>query len=352
MAEKQKTDTKKQIRVIDIAQPGRSAPSASSRPVIVGHGPMVKDPMMHDTDDSPAEKQKRITRVEPKIVTPLSGDGSQDGSGAEEPAVLEDTDDDSGTLAKEALADPRETLSNETSEKVDSKKQEKMADSSTPEVENTANQPNDLPVESDKDKKKVNDDKVQAEEAGRQAEVDKLIKEEKYFVKTSASKSKRRFRWVFVLMILLLLVGLYLVLDSQIIRNDIKLPYEFFKEQIPASTTLRGDFDNPEKMNPSAQDSKDPQQVASQAKSNDDKRKADLKKLRESLETYYIDYAKYPQTLSEAGAKSEDTRDPNGDNYVYTVTEDRADYTLTATLENKQDPQADSNGNYVLKPVN
>lgn len=347
MAEKQKTDFKKQARVIDITQPGRSAPSASSRPVIVGHGPMIKDPMMHDSHDEPKEEKETITKAEPRVVVPLSAKVDQVEPKSENISDQKAVDEVPETVVAEPSDKPKGAIPSES----ETENQDKKSDEINANVENIDNQSDDLPVESDKDKKKDNDDKIQAEEAGRQAEVDKLIKEEKYFVRTSASKSKRRFRWVFVLIILLLLAGLYLALDSQIIKNDIKLPYEFFKEQIPVSTTSIGDFVNPEKINPTMQDSKDAQ-VTSQARSRDDERKADLKKLRESLETYYIDYAKYPQTLVEAGIKSEDTKDPNGNDYSYTITADGANYTLTAILENKQDPQADNNGNYVLKSVN
>ncbi len=45
MADKNKDDKK----LMDVSRPGKSAPSATSRPIIVTHGPIMQDPMVNDT---------------------------------------------------------------------------------------------------------------------------------------------------------------------------------------------------------------------------------------------------------------------------------------------------------------
>ena len=40
-------------RVFDVAKPGHSSPSATSKPVIVGHQPTMSDPMVNE-DHGPA----------------------------------------------------------------------------------------------------------------------------------------------------------------------------------------------------------------------------------------------------------------------------------------------------------
>lgn len=54
--EKPKTDKPK---TFDIAHPGKSAPSSTTRPLIVGHGPMIEDPMV--------KKEKSAGNAEPAV---------------------------------------------------------------------------------------------------------------------------------------------------------------------------------------------------------------------------------------------------------------------------------------------
>lgn len=57
-------------RVFDVSKPNRSAPSASGRPIIVGHHPIMSDPMVrrHDSEPPPAASQPEP--ISPPIEAP------------------------------------------------------------------------------------------------------------------------------------------------------------------------------------------------------------------------------------------------------------------------------------------
>ena len=71
-----KTKAKKQSRVMDVAKPGKTAPSASSRPIITGHAPPVKDPMVNEdkkmSEGESEEHKIDVKRSSPKVIAPLT----------------------------------------------------------------------------------------------------------------------------------------------------------------------------------------------------------------------------------------------------------------------------------------
>src|SRR5688572_11245924 len=94
-ASKDKLDTK---RVMDVSKPGKSAPDSSSRPIIVGHKPMIADPMVNPEKDESENtepetvKVKKLTVVGEKVLLPPSqqknaekADGSPTSDGPELP---------------------------------------------------------------------------------------------------------------------------------------------------------------------------------------------------------------------------------------------------------------------------
>lgn len=99
-----------------------------------------------------------------------------------------------------------------------------------------------------------------------------------------------------------------------------------------------------------------PNLFAAQARGRDSERKNDLKNLQQKLETYFNDNGSYP-TGDMAAVRSEitditddDATGPRNDAYDYEST-DGSEYTLTADLENDNDPDA-TDGNYVINSVN
>lgn len=64
---KKTTNTKDTGKIFDVTRPGKATVSATSRPVIVGHKPQVKDPMMakHDNDEQSLLDSTQKVTVQP-----------------------------------------------------------------------------------------------------------------------------------------------------------------------------------------------------------------------------------------------------------------------------------------------
>lgn len=289
---KPKPDKKSTKKVMDVARPGKSAPSASSRPVIVGHKPTVKDPMVSEDkkmpDNEPDEHKIEVKRNGPKVIEPLSSaeelSAGQEASAEESDAATEqgdtpimpepeteapapetsedksaeessaDESDPAGQPEEEPSAEEPAAETEAAEPEADSEPAEPEAEEPAPEAD-AAPDKSQEPGKGEKDQKSSNDksssvvdavvgqaakskeekekeDKKNEELQKRQAEIDKLVEEKKYFVHTSTTtKKERKTRWLVLLVSVLLLAGAYLALDAQLVKNDCWLPYEFFKEQ-------------------------------------------------------------------------------------------------------------------------
>lgn len=100
-----------------------------------------------------------------------------------------------------------------------------------------------------------------------------------------------------------------------------------------------------------------PQLFAAQARGRDTDRKNDIKNVQQQLEAYYNDEGLYPADLAtlEADGYLEAVPTPPRAGETYTYTPDAApaqSYTLSADLENDNDPSADATGNYIVESVN
>lgn len=209
---------RKQSTFTDVTKPGKTAPSASSRPIIVGHKPSIQDPMVNDENSSVEEPKMDVKRTAPKVVEPLNSSAEQKQVVAESSKNVEASDvtDTESGIVQSGLDTDRDS---EVAEMVESTDK----DNSTATVDAVIGQ-------DAKDKSKKVDKKAD-ELAKREEEVQKLIDSKKYFVNVTPSTSnKRKKAWVLLLVVVLLLIGAYIAVDAQIIKNNIKLPYEFFRE--------------------------------------------------------------------------------------------------------------------------
>lgn len=100
-----------------------------------------------------------------------------------------------------------------------------------------------------------------------------------------------------------------------------------------------------------------PNLFSAQARGRDTDRKNELKNVQTKLETYFNDNGSYPADWDEAVANADVTTEertgPRNDNYSYTS--DGQSYTLTAILENENDPDGetvDGDRVYTLQSVN
>lgn len=98
------------VQVIDVSHPGKSAPSATSRPVIVGSGSYMKDPMVSrssakddtDADDAPSSNKPAVG--DGGVIQSLGGIGNAK-SNEEDTEELEQLNNDTNKQVDEAATD-------------------------------------------------------------------------------------------------------------------------------------------------------------------------------------------------------------------------------------------------------
>lgn len=265
-------------KVMDVNSPGKAAPSASSRPVIVSHKPMVEDPMV-SKKSSDAPSAPPLAGKGKTIQPPSSG-------GVEKPAkkspakkattkpvdlaVAQEVDQDD-TAKVEVSIDSSGVLS-QVSAASDQEKPEQATDTSRP-AEDAASVPAENkeatqttetvepsesptaakePEESPSPESKTKDDGVAEEvedkpsdkqsEAKAAAEAkaakereekyQKLIDEKTYFVPIDQSVSSSTGGKVFMILLAIVLLGLVvavLLIDAGIIETTFKLPFDLIQ---------------------------------------------------------------------------------------------------------------------------
>lgn len=76
-----KDDIDASVKLFDVAEPGKTAASTTSRPVIVGHKSMTKrDPMVVDSLQEQPDEPSKMTRSKPltiKPVTPVEAESAE-----------------------------------------------------------------------------------------------------------------------------------------------------------------------------------------------------------------------------------------------------------------------------------
>lgn len=191
---------------MDVSKPGEVTPDATSRPIIVGHKPMIQqDPMVSpaENQDTPPEvaenTEKKVTSHSEKVVQPPSvsadaaevADPKPEEPEAKSPEESENSDDAAPVSDEAAIVDA-------------------VAEQAKANKKNSGE-----PTEEDKKK---------------QAEITKLIEEKKYFVPLKVASHKRNSRVSIVFLLLLLLVaGAYLVADAGLIDPGFNLPIDLIK---------------------------------------------------------------------------------------------------------------------------
>jgi hypothetical protein len=260
MAEKPKSKPKPKNAkptVMDVSKPGKSTPSASSRPVIVGHRPIMKDPMVNQTsptdtpkpdeDDNTEGEKIAVSRTAKKVIAPITSESTEEQKDTDSENLVEEVTPSTDEPTEVEPADAEE-VSEETPEEepVDDKPAENDRSESDKESAKDAALVKTIVDKAAVNKKPKDDNNKLSElEKKRQAELDKLIEDRKYYVPVGQmTKKKRRLGLILFLLLFLAVAGTYLALDAQLFKNDIKLPYEFFKEQeadtatdLPATTT-------------------------------------------------------------------------------------------------------------------
>jgi len=252
---------------MDVSSPGKAAPPATSRPVIVSHRPMMPDPMV--ATSSPQTPTAPTLAGKGKTIQPLAS--------AAKPA--KDTEADTATTPSSATEAPKEdaapakkniTVNDTTDEPV---KEEAPAPATEKPAEKTEKPTTDTPAEDDAaasakqspaspekpaaddthdtqktdDKKSPEDDNLtgppsKAMEEKRRAEAEaaakaerekyqKLIEEKTYFVPIdqSASSSGSKAATFLLFVLLFVLIGAVLAVDAGLLEIGIELPFDLIQ---------------------------------------------------------------------------------------------------------------------------
>lgn len=170
----------------------KAAPSSTSRPIIVSHGPQIQDPMMKQPDEVAEEVVAEAPSTSKRVIQPLESAEKPTDESAQEDKPAQESSDAAKEEAKDAAV-----------------------------VDAVAEQ-------ADLDKKKSTG--PTEEDLKKQAEIENLIVSKKYFVPIGQVAKRRNKRAsLIVLVLLVLLAGTYLAIDSGLLNLGIELPVELIK---------------------------------------------------------------------------------------------------------------------------
>ena len=278
-AAKKPTSTSTDKKIFDVAKPGKSAPTASSKPIIITNRPILKDPMVvdksgqdagtaaalapskpstkikispldealqavlktpthTDEDEAPAEKSEADTAPD---TTPETAEILAEPEVAATPEVTPDQPtDDAAEPVAEATAEPEKAITEPTTEQpADEGTTTPSQTESTPATDEPAkpeavSTDSSTPATTEGDAQKAlskADEEAARKEAERQAELQKLIESKKFYLPIDR-KGKRRTKWHVILGVILILilvvVWVDVALDSGMIHIAGVKPYTHF----------------------------------------------------------------------------------------------------------------------------
>lgn len=207
-------------KVMDVSKPGKTPPSATARPVIVGHGPRAQDPMMApkpgtDDDDDAKPAAAPMLAGKGKTIQPLA-------SAAADSAKEADT----VPTEKGDAAEPKKAADDEPAAKPAADAEPAKSDAPAESSSSIPADEAELETEEDKDAAVAAQKKKQEEaEQAKAEQIEKLITEKRYFVKISEVKRKRTNTVAFIVLLVLVLAGgAYYAVDAGIVKTSIKLP--------------------------------------------------------------------------------------------------------------------------------
>jgi hypothetical protein len=233
-------NNKKQI--MDVAKPGKTTPDATTRPIIVNHGEMIKDPMVNTGSEvSGASGEHDVPDKAPtprvaKSIQPLSLSSPES-----KPRESEDSDTDEKASA-EVDADAAKAEDVTIGDKPTSEDEEKppvptesSIDSDTKDIEPPGDDSDDAAVvdavadRAAQGKKQKEEDK---ETLARREVVNKLVVEKKYFVPIKPPARTRNGRMLagIVIALLVLLAGGYAAVDAQLLKPGFDVPFHFLRK--------------------------------------------------------------------------------------------------------------------------
>ncbi len=214
-------------KVFDVAKPSEITPDATARPVIVGHGPMIKqDPMMVDSSETTQSKPQKS-----KKITPISDSDSvlDEAKNAVDESVESAPLNEATPATEESKNSIAVELKPETDEHEDMSQKPDEEDVKQNEITQDTEVTEDV-SETEPTHKAVKDEEAKLkEEADRADKVKGLIDSKKYFVSTHQGPGgSSAGSWV-LLILLLLIVGAYLAIDAGLVDIGVQLPINFIQ---------------------------------------------------------------------------------------------------------------------------
>jgi hypothetical protein len=229
MVSKEKPPTK----FFDVSRPGKTAPSNSSRPAIVGHRTIMKDPMLNRAsneadaaarDDPSAAKITKIKLTPSDEAVADAQKAEVNEKAAEPPKVVKSVETEQAESLERADKNQTPQVAHEVPVNASVATPVKDETPVKHEAESTETDTAEMPA----DDKKLTDKKLE-EEIAKQEALEMLVNDKTYFAPIGEKKLRRSRQNWFILGVLVLAVSGYSVLDAQIIKNNINLPVHVFK---------------------------------------------------------------------------------------------------------------------------
>jgi len=236
--------TSKASKMTDVERPGATAPSPNSKSVIMGHGPMLRDPMMNAEESTPAPAAEptndggtivNVSRMNGSVLQPIPTQVAEPESA---PELAEDAEEPTEAAPTDTPAPADEPAPVAEAEAVTPTPASKPTETSKPKSEETK-APSQTSTGSDA---KLGTKDVQTDveaaaaeeaEAKRQATLQALIESKKYYLPINMLEKQRTKQFVaggIVLSLLLIVVWMDVALDAGLIQiSHLKALTHFFK---------------------------------------------------------------------------------------------------------------------------
>lgn len=231
---------------MDVSRPGKTVANPTSRPIITGHGAMMKDPMVRDeqesstiagmsTQDAVKQEPEKLTARSERAIQPLLApeqtDIAAEAPVAKDAASSTAAEDDASGKAQidEDMADKKPITDSEDSP--ESTESTSGTDDSSVSEEAVVDAVIDQAGADKKQKKQAEQEKANEEV------LQKLVAEKKYFVPISHGHHAhgRRKLMLVLALVVALVVAFYAAIDARLLRPGFDVPVHLFPQADPAS---------------------------------------------------------------------------------------------------------------------
>ena len=218
-------------KFFDVSHPGKSTPSSTSRPTIVGHHTILQDPMVnanHENEEAITNTSSIVSRVSTTNIVP----SDEAVAGYNSTEKIADTSEPSVEDVKNKVEDEPQVEVDTETEKSKTEETELIE----PENKEPSEEVDEINIQSTdntntEEQKKA--EKETKEDIEKQEAITKLIADKTYFAPIAGNKgnsAKRNFVMPIIVALVVVFVAGYLLIDSGIIKTSVKLPVSFFNK--------------------------------------------------------------------------------------------------------------------------